>query len=47
MSETLGILGVPPEAGFVFYACVSMGYPTGRWGVTPRCAAHEVTYRNQ
>jgi len=47
MSETLEILGVPPDEGFDFYACVSMGYPTGRWGVAPRRAAHEVTYRNQ
>ena len=26
--------------------CVTMGYPTGRWGVAPRRPAHEVAGRN-
>jgi hypothetical protein len=28
-------------------ACVTLGYPAGRWGVAPRRPAHEVTFRNQ
>lgn len=40
------ILGVPDEGDWVFNACVTFGYPTGRWGVAPRRPAHEVSYRN-
>jgi hypothetical protein len=28
-------------------ACVTLGYPTGRWGIAPRRPAHEVTFRNR
>jgi hypothetical protein len=28
-------------------SCVTMGYPTGRWGVAPRRPVHEVSYRNR
>jgi hypothetical protein len=27
-------------------ACVTLGYPTGRWGVGARRPVHEVTFRN-
>jgi nitroreductase len=44
--ETLALLGVPSDEGWRMFACVTLGYPTGRWGVAPRRPAHEVTYRN-
>ena len=34
------------DSNWLFSACVSMGYPTGRWGIAPRSPAHEVAYRN-
>ena len=40
------MLGVPSDRGSEMACCVSFGYPTGRWGVTPRRPAHEVAYRN-
>ncbi|NQZ96959.1 MAG: nitroreductase family protein [Myxococcales bacterium] len=46
LDEALAILEVPPDEGWIFGACVSMGYPTGRWGVAPRRSATEVSYRN-
>jgi nitroreductase len=44
--QTLSILGVPPGHGWEMACCVSLGYPTGRWGIAPRRPAHEVAYRN-
>ena len=46
LKEMLSILKVPKDEGWNFAACVSMGYPTGRWGVAPRIPVHEVSYRN-
>jgi nitroreductase len=46
-AETLDILGVPRDEGWIMACCVSFGYPTGRWGVAPRRPAHEVSYRNR
>jgi nitroreductase len=43
----LEALGVPKEDGWLFSSCVTMGYPTGVWGVAPRRPVHEVSYRNQ
>jgi len=40
------LLGVPEEGNWIFNACVTFGYPTGRWGVAPRIPAHEVAFRN-
>jgi len=40
------ILGVPEEGDWHFNACVTFGYPTGRWGVAPRRPVHEVSFRN-
>jgi nitroreductase len=45
-NETLEILGVPPDQGWLMAGCVTFGYPTGRWAVAPRRPAHEVSYRN-
>jgi nitroreductase len=46
-AEMLEILGVPTDKGWMNAACVSFGYPTGRWAVAPRRPAHEVSYRNR
>jgi nitroreductase len=45
--ETLDVLGVPTDEGWIMACCVSFGYPTGRWGVAARRPAHEVSYRNR
>ena len=45
--ETLEILGVPADQGWLNACLVSFGYPTGRWGVAPRVPAHEVSFRNR
>ena len=42
----LELLGVPKDSNWLFSACVTLGYPTGRWGIAPRRPAHEVAYRN-
>ena len=46
LEETLEILGVPKDEGWSFSSLVTMGYPTGRWGVAPRAPVHEVACRN-
>lgn len=46
IEPVLEILGVPKDAGWQFNGCVTMGYPTGRWGVAPRNPVHEVAARN-
>lgn len=45
LEEVKKILGVPDDT-WHFSACVSFGYPTGRWDVAPRRPAHEVSARN-
>jgi nitroreductase len=45
-TETLEILGVPADEGWILTGCVSFGYPTGRWGVAPRRPVDEVSFRN-
>jgi nitroreductase len=45
-AETLEILGVPTDEGWVLSGTVSFGYPTGRWGIAQRLPVHRVTYRN-
>ena len=47
VQETLEILGVPTGEHWGFSACVSFGYPTGRWAVAARRPADEVAYRNR
>ncbi|HIG39305.1 MAG: nitroreductase family protein [bacterium] len=46
LKQMLEILKVPEDQGWNFAACVTMGYPTGRWGVAPRTPVHHVSYRN-
>jgi nitroreductase len=46
MEPVKEILGVPEEGDWHFNACVTFGYPTGRWGVAPRRPVHEVASRN-
>jgi len=46
LERTLEVLKVPADQGWNFACCVSMGYPTGRWGVAPRRPVHEVSFRN-
>lgn len=45
LEEMKKVLQVPDDT-WIFSACVSFGYPTGRWGVAPRRPAHEVSFRN-
>jgi nitroreductase len=45
--DVLEVLGVPKDEGWAMSSCVTMGYPTGRWGVAPRRPAHEVAARNR
>jgi nitroreductase len=45
--DVLEVLGVPPGEGWKLAACVTLGYPTGRWGVAERRPAHEVSFRNR
>lgn len=45
--EVLAALGVPADEDWRMAACVTLGYPTGQWGIAPRRPAHTVTYRNQ
>jgi len=44
--QVFEVLG-EPAVGWNMACCVTMGYPTGRWGVAPRRPATEVAYRNQ
>lgn len=46
-AETLEILGVPRGRGWKLAATVSLGYPTGRWGIAARRPVEEVAYRNR
>jgi nitroreductase len=45
-SEVMDILDVPKDAGWQLHGVVTMGYPTGRWGVGARKPVHEVAARN-
>lgn len=47
MEQFFEILGIPTDQGWNFAGLVTMGYPTGRWGIAPRRPVHEVSYRNQ
>lgn len=46
LEEMKKVLGVPAEGDWHFSACVTFGYPTGKWGVAPRRPAHEVSFKN-
>lgn len=47
LQETLEILGVPADEGWIMACCVTFGYPTGRWGVAERHPVEEVTFQNR
>ncbi len=38
-TEVLDILGVPQGEGWIMSCCITLGYPTGRWGVAERLPA--------
>ena len=40
-------LGVPTDQGWIMAACITMGYPIGKWSVARRRPAHEVSFRNK
>jgi nitroreductase len=44
--ETLEILEVPEDKGWLLAATVSFGYPTGKWDVAVRRPLDHVSYRN-
>ncbi len=44
--EVLDILGAPPVGEWVPMAMITIGYPTGTWGVAKRQQPHEVTFQN-
>ena len=45
-AETLEIVGVPTDQGWILSGTVSFGWPTGTWAIAERRPAHEVAYRN-
>ncbi len=45
--ETMEVLGVPPDSGWVNVCCVSFGYPIGTWAPARRVAVDKVAFRNQ
>jgi nitroreductase len=44
--EVMTILGAPRDAGWYLHGVITMGYPTGRWGVGARKPVHQVAARN-
>ena len=46
-AEVYEVLGVPGDQDWHMACMVTMGYPTGRWGVAPRQPVHNVAARNQ
>ncbi len=45
-TETLEILEVPADQGWILSGTVSFGYPTGTWGVGGRIPRRSRSYRN-
>ncbi|HEY1832715.1 MAG TPA: nitroreductase family protein [Acidimicrobiales bacterium] len=45
-AETLEILGVPTDEGWILSGTVSFGYPTGTWDVAARRPVDHVSHRN-
>ena len=45
--QVMEVLGVPSDGAPPLVACVTFGYPTGRWGVAQRNPVNQVTYENQ
>jgi nitroreductase len=46
VADVFEILAVPADEGWQFGACVTFGYPTGRWGVAERAPVEDVTFHN-
>ena len=46
-ADVLEVLGVPTDEGWHMSACVTFGYPTGRWGVAARTAVEDVSFQNR
>jgi nitroreductase len=46
-ADVLDILGVPADEHWHMACCITFGYPTGKWGVPGRVAAHAVANRNR
>jgi len=44
--DVFRLLRVPADQGWEMAACVTMGYPTGRWGVAPRNPVDQIAGRN-
>jgi nitroreductase len=44
--EIFRMLGVPEGQGWKMAGCITMGYPTGRWGIAERRPVDEVAGRN-
>jgi len=46
-AEVFEVLGVPADEGWIMAACVTFGYPTGRWGVAARTPVDDVSFGNR
>jgi nitroreductase len=46
-ADVFELLGVPADEGWQFGACVTFGYPSGRWGVAERTPVEDVTFQNR
>jgi len=46
-AEVFEVLGVPADEGWIMAACVTFGYPTGRWGVAARTPVDDVSFANR
>jgi nitroreductase len=44
--DVFDVLGVPKDDGWYLHGVVTMGYPTGKWGIGARTPVHEVAERN-
>ncbi len=46
-AEVFEVLGVPADEGWIMAACVTFGYPTGRWDVAARTPVDDVSFANR
>ncbi|MCU1378369.1 MAG: nitroreductase [Acidimicrobiales bacterium] len=46
INDVLPVLGVPEGEGWHMSACVTFGYPTGKWGVAARTPVEDVSFQN-
>ena len=47
LDDVLPVLGAPADEGWNLAACVTFGYPSGRWGVAARTPVEDVSFRNR